>query len=154
MTGDTRVGTGPGEPASSLDQRLRSGDTQALAELFTQERERLWRGIHFRAWPRRCGDGWSRTTCCRKRSWPRTSGWAITRRDYSIGSDFGGRGVKQWHEMPTLRERSASEEGLKPPRTATLAVPETPQNLWRARSEPFEACPPAHEDCCIRAARP
>ena len=48
MTGDSSVGMGPTELAPSLDQRLRNGDTQALAELFTQERERLWRGIHFR----------------------------------------------------------------------------------------------------------
>ncbi len=32
----------------ALDQRLRGGDSQALAELFSRERERLWRIIHFR----------------------------------------------------------------------------------------------------------
>ena len=31
-----------------LERRLRSGDSQALAELFSRERERLWRVIHFR----------------------------------------------------------------------------------------------------------
>jgi RNA polymerase sigma-70 factor (ECF subfamily) len=31
-----------------LERRLRGGDTQALAEVFSLERERLWRGIHFR----------------------------------------------------------------------------------------------------------
>ncbi len=31
-----------------LERRLRGGDTQALAELFSRERERLWRVIHFR----------------------------------------------------------------------------------------------------------
>jgi RNA polymerase sigma-70 factor, ECF subfamily len=35
------------EPGS-LDHRLRAGDPQALAELFTGERERLWRLIQFR----------------------------------------------------------------------------------------------------------
>ncbi len=32
----------------ALDQRLRGGDPQALAELFSRERERLWRIIRFR----------------------------------------------------------------------------------------------------------
>ena len=31
-----------------LERRLRSGDAQTLAELFSRERERLWRVIHFR----------------------------------------------------------------------------------------------------------
>jgi len=31
-----------------IEHRLRSGDVQALAELFAHERERLWRIIHFR----------------------------------------------------------------------------------------------------------
>jgi RNA polymerase sigma-70 factor (ECF subfamily) len=31
-----------------LERRLRGGDSQALAELFTRERERLWRVIQFR----------------------------------------------------------------------------------------------------------
>ncbi len=42
MTGDSSVGT------ESLDRRLRDGDAQALAELFSRERERLWRIIQFR----------------------------------------------------------------------------------------------------------
>ena len=42
MTGDSNIGT------AELEQRLRGGDTQALAELFSRERERLWRVIHFR----------------------------------------------------------------------------------------------------------
>ncbi len=42
MTGDSSVGI------EQLDLRLRGGDTQALAELFSRERERLWRIIHFR----------------------------------------------------------------------------------------------------------
>jgi RNA polymerase sigma-70 factor (ECF subfamily) len=42
MTGDSSVGI------EQLDRRLRGGDTQALAELFSRERERLWRIIHFR----------------------------------------------------------------------------------------------------------
>jgi RNA polymerase sigma-70 factor, ECF subfamily len=42
MTGDSNVGT------ESLDRRLRDGDAQALAELFSLERERLWRIIQFR----------------------------------------------------------------------------------------------------------
>ncbi len=32
----------------ALAQRLRGGDPQALAELFSRERERLWRVVHFR----------------------------------------------------------------------------------------------------------
>jgi RNA polymerase sigma-70 factor (ECF subfamily) len=42
MTGDASVGM------EELERRLRVGDVQALAELFTRERERLWRVIHFR----------------------------------------------------------------------------------------------------------
>ena len=42
MTDDASVGT------EDLERRLRDGDQQALAELFTAERERLWRVIHFR----------------------------------------------------------------------------------------------------------
>lgn len=34
--------------SEGLEQRLRQGDSQALAELFAQERERLWRVVHFR----------------------------------------------------------------------------------------------------------
>ncbi len=42
MTGDSSVGT------EGLERRLRGGDPQALAELFSCERERLWRVIQFR----------------------------------------------------------------------------------------------------------
>jgi len=42
MTGDSSVGM------EDLERRLRHGDPQALAELFTRERERLWRVIQFR----------------------------------------------------------------------------------------------------------
>jgi RNA polymerase sigma-70 factor (ECF subfamily) len=42
MTGGSNGGT------DELERRLRGGDTQALAELFSHERERLWRVIHFR----------------------------------------------------------------------------------------------------------
>ena len=42
MTSDSGVGM------EDLDRRLRSGDVQALAELFSRERERLWRVIQFR----------------------------------------------------------------------------------------------------------
>ena len=42
MTDDSSLGI------EKLDHRLRSGDTEALAELFARERERLWRIIHFR----------------------------------------------------------------------------------------------------------
>jgi RNA polymerase sigma-70 factor, ECF subfamily len=42
MTGDSSVKT------ADLERRLRGGDTQALAELFSHERERLWRVIEFR----------------------------------------------------------------------------------------------------------
>ena len=42
MTGDSSVGM------EDLERRLRGGDPQALAELFSRERERLWRVIHFR----------------------------------------------------------------------------------------------------------
>jgi len=42
MTDDSSVGM------DDLESRLRGGDTQALAELFSRERERLWRVIHFR----------------------------------------------------------------------------------------------------------
>jgi len=42
MTADSSAGL------EALESRLRSGDTQALAELFTRERERLWRLIRFR----------------------------------------------------------------------------------------------------------
>ena len=42
MTGDSSVGM------EDLERRLRDGDQQALAELFSRDRERLWRVIHFR----------------------------------------------------------------------------------------------------------
>ncbi len=42
MTGDSSHAT------EALEQRLRGGDPQALAELFSRERERLWRIIRFR----------------------------------------------------------------------------------------------------------
>ena len=42
MTGDSSVGM------EELEHRLRDGDPQALAELFSRERERLWRVIQFR----------------------------------------------------------------------------------------------------------
>jgi RNA polymerase sigma-70 factor (ECF subfamily) len=42
MTGDSRVGI------EELERRLQGGDPQALAELFSRERERLWRVIQFR----------------------------------------------------------------------------------------------------------
>jgi RNA polymerase sigma-70 factor (ECF subfamily) len=42
MTDDSSVGM------EDLERRLRGGDTQALAELFSRERERLWRVIQFR----------------------------------------------------------------------------------------------------------
>jgi RNA polymerase sigma-70 factor (ECF subfamily) len=42
MTSDSSVQT------KDIERRLRSGDAEALAELFSLERERLWRVIHFR----------------------------------------------------------------------------------------------------------
>lgn len=42
MTSDSSVRT------KDIERRLRSGDAEALAELFYIERERLWRVIHFR----------------------------------------------------------------------------------------------------------
>jgi RNA polymerase sigma-70 factor (ECF subfamily) len=36
------------ENRGDLDARLRQGDEQALAELFSSQRERLWRIVHFR----------------------------------------------------------------------------------------------------------
>ena len=42
MTSDASVGM------EELERRLRGGDPQALAELFSRERDRLWRVIHFR----------------------------------------------------------------------------------------------------------
>ena len=42
MTGNSNI------EITELEQRLRGGDTQALAELFSRERDRLWRVIHFR----------------------------------------------------------------------------------------------------------
>jgi RNA polymerase sigma-70 factor (ECF subfamily) len=42
MIGDSSVG------AEDFDRRLRDGDSQALADLFSRERERLWRVIQFR----------------------------------------------------------------------------------------------------------
>ncbi|HOW68874.1 MAG TPA: sigma-70 family RNA polymerase sigma factor [Candidatus Paceibacterota bacterium] len=42
MTSKTSVGM------EELERRLRGGDVQALAELFSREHERLWRIIHFR----------------------------------------------------------------------------------------------------------
>jgi chaperone required for assembly of F1-ATPase len=42
MTGDSSVGI------DDLERRLRGGEVQALAELFSRERERLWRVIQFR----------------------------------------------------------------------------------------------------------
>ncbi len=42
MIGDSSVRT------DDLDRRLRGGDAQALAELFSRDRERLWRVIEFR----------------------------------------------------------------------------------------------------------
>ena len=42
MTGSSSVGI------EELERRLRGGDTQALAQLFARDRERLWRVIEFR----------------------------------------------------------------------------------------------------------
>ncbi len=42
MTGDSSL------DVEELKQRLRKGDTEALGELFSLERERLWRIVHFR----------------------------------------------------------------------------------------------------------
>jgi RNA polymerase sigma-70 factor, ECF subfamily len=42
MTGDSAIGI------ESLERRLREGDPQALAELFSRESERLWRVVQFR----------------------------------------------------------------------------------------------------------
>jgi RNA polymerase sigma-70 factor, ECF subfamily len=42
MTGDSSVGT------EELERRLRTGNAEALAELLSRERERLWRIVHFR----------------------------------------------------------------------------------------------------------
>ena len=42
MTGDFSVGI------EELERRLRTGDPEALAELFSRQRERLWRIVHFR----------------------------------------------------------------------------------------------------------
>ena len=42
MTGLSSVGI------EELERRLRGGDTQALAELFARDRERLWRIVEFR----------------------------------------------------------------------------------------------------------
>ena len=42
MTGDSSVGI------EELERRLRTNDPEALAELFSRERERLWRIVHFR----------------------------------------------------------------------------------------------------------
>ncbi len=42
MNGDCNRAT------EELERNLRAGDAQALAELFSRERERLWRLIHFR----------------------------------------------------------------------------------------------------------
>jgi RNA polymerase sigma-70 factor, ECF subfamily len=42
MIGGSNGGT------DELERRLRGGDPQALAELFSRERQRLWRLIHFR----------------------------------------------------------------------------------------------------------
>jgi RNA polymerase sigma-70 factor, ECF subfamily len=42
MTSDSSVET------KDIERRLRSGDAEALAELFSRERERLWRVIQFR----------------------------------------------------------------------------------------------------------
>ena len=42
MTGDSNAGM------EDLERRLRDGDAEALAEVFSGERERLWRVIHFR----------------------------------------------------------------------------------------------------------
>ena len=42
MTGEPSVGM------EELERRLRGGDAQALAELFSRERERLWRIVQFR----------------------------------------------------------------------------------------------------------
>ena len=38
----------PHAAMGDFDQRLREGDLQALAELFSRERDRLWQIIHFR----------------------------------------------------------------------------------------------------------
>lgn len=42
MTDDSSVGI------EALERRLRAGDPEALAELFSRERDRLWRIVHFR----------------------------------------------------------------------------------------------------------
>ena len=66
MTSDSDVGM------EELERRLRGGDLQALAEVFTRERDRLWQIIHFRL-PNRCEEGWGLTTCCKKLFWPPVS---------------------------------------------------------------------------------
>ncbi len=38
----------PGDATDPLESRLRAGDEQALAELFSRHRERLWRIVRFR----------------------------------------------------------------------------------------------------------
>ncbi|MGD2111343.1 MAG: sigma factor, partial [Phycisphaerae bacterium] len=40
--------TDTGNDSRGVLSRLRSGDDEALAELFSQHRERLWRMVHFR----------------------------------------------------------------------------------------------------------
>ena len=40
--------TNPGDGDGDLEQRLRAGDETALAELFAQHHERLWRMVQFR----------------------------------------------------------------------------------------------------------
>ena len=42
MTGESDIGN------AELEQRLRGGDLEALAVLFSRERDRLWQIIHFR----------------------------------------------------------------------------------------------------------
>jgi len=42
------AGDGSLSPGDALESRLREGDSQALAELFARERDRLWRMVSFR----------------------------------------------------------------------------------------------------------
>ena len=58
----------PDNELKELEDRLRSGDRQALAELFEKFRERLWRIVNFADESKSPAPAWNRTIFSRKRT--------------------------------------------------------------------------------------
>ena len=60
-----------------LEMRLKRGNVEALAVLFSQHRERLWRMVNFRM-DRRLFGRVDPTTCFKQRTLPLPSDWPTT----------------------------------------------------------------------------